>query len=178
MLNFRGQEGAPFELLVAVIMMAFVLVIGWYAIDRLRTETCYNENEKMMEELKTAITHAVNYRNIKTINFKLTNCSKEDKVFIEDYTDPYLCQRYCLGSQEHCSILWYHSKGKNIAKCLNIATSTQFLTDCRPEEGFDLIDLKASRTEGIPEGYYRFEPAVPSAAGEETPDVCAYKRKD
>ena len=42
----KGQEEGPFELLIAVILMTFVIFIGIQAMDILRVQTCEGKAEK------------------------------------------------------------------------------------------------------------------------------------
>ena len=54
-LGEKGQEAAPFELLIAVILMGFVIVVGIYATQQLEKQKCFQESNKKMEELKEAM---------------------------------------------------------------------------------------------------------------------------
>ena len=55
MLSQKGQEAAPFELLIAVITMTFVIVVGLNAMSTLLRAQCEGKIDQNMEELKTAL---------------------------------------------------------------------------------------------------------------------------
>ena len=51
----KGQQSAPFELLIAVILMTFVIYVGYIAIQQVETNNCVQENDSILSEFKFSL---------------------------------------------------------------------------------------------------------------------------
>ena len=71
MVNNKGQESAPFELLISVIIMGFVIFVGLIAMNQLNEQKCINETKAKLEEMKTKIETVVTERSPQQITFLL-----------------------------------------------------------------------------------------------------------
>lgn len=113
-MKFRGQESAPFEVLVAVILMTFVLVIGITALSKLQKAKCANEIDQEMHKLKDAIESTVNAGELQTklFTFDLPFCGSEKYNFADweyNYDQPSRCTKYCGISRNNCVLLHHVS---------------------------------------------------------------------
>ncbi len=176
----HGQESAPFELLVAVVVMTFVLLIGVRAMDELSKVKCKGEIEAELEELKTAIQTVATARGKQTFGLSIPPCfeSEETTLAIRARDDPRVCAQYCGGGQTLCTLLVFNAATQYASwKCLKISPNTIFATTsstCPPDEpgrGYTAVDLKGEQ--GIENGDYvlvgKFD--VTSSV----PVVCAYR---
>lgn len=159
----KGQEEGPFELLVAVILMTFVIFIGLQAMVALRVQTCQGKAEKAMQELQTAIESAVNRNSFTQVLFDYEKCFRTSKppgtqifppeVLLYKKSDPKQCRAICGGTETSCSFLRLANERFIIDKCLNIPYNTDFDTPpkvsddptepgaCANIEGFTPINL-------------------------------------
>ena len=180
-LNLRGQEAAPFELLVAVIIMGFVIFIGLQAMNQLNTQKCYNETNAKLEDMKTRLETVVTERSPQQIVFSLSTCFNEndETVKIKDFGEPALCAEYCGTARNLCTLLDYYYQGSggfSIRKCLNISPDTVFpyssagaTGNCPDKPDFELVDFR----DRIPQGTYQL--VNKTGVTSTYPIVCAYK---
>jgi len=181
-LNQKGQEEAPFELLVAVIIMGFVIFIGLQAMVKLNEERCYNETDASLEGLKKSVQIIANQGIPQSVSFHLATCynPEEEKIWLKEYNDPNLCADYCGAQKNLCILLQYFYSGENsfaIRKCVEISPDTVFPSAAarcpnREEEGYELIDFK----EAIPRGNYQLRSRTDPTSI--FPTVCAYRQKE
>jgi hypothetical protein len=182
MLNRKGQESAPFELLIAVIVMGFVIFIGLQAMNILNEQKCYNEIDAKLEEMKTKLEAVVTERSSQQIVFQLSSCynPKEERIYISDEAEPRICAAYCGTARNICTLLNYFYSGKNtgsafsIRKCINISPDTVFpylAGNCpdRPDE--ELIDFRDEITQGT------YLLVNKTAVTSTYPTICAYRVK-
>ncbi len=172
-LNARGQEEAPFELLVAVIIMGFVLFIGMQAMAQLQLSECTGRTEKTLENLKTAIETVATERGKQNLNFRLPGCFKEEKqdIMVKQIRDKQGCMYFCKQLAEICTVLYYDAEEiPPIVKCLSISYLTTFPTEalCGEKEDYALQDLYND----IPQGNYILISRPNTAT--QAPTVCAY----
>lgn len=179
-LNQKGQEEAPFELLVAVIIMAFVIFIGLQAMEKLTQEKCYNEANANLLQLRNDLQEVNEAGSSKNLNFHLSTCynPEKEKTKIIERDDPNICGQLCKKQKTLCLILKYDTgEGLIMQQCVDIAPLTSFpsiaTSKClsREDEGYELIDFK----EEIPRGNYQLRNR--SEAGSVFPTVCAYRQK-
>ena len=180
MLNRRGQEAAPFELLVAVIIMGFVIFVGMRAMADLNTQKCYGETDAKLEEMKTKLGIVVTQRSPQSINFYLSGCfnPNDEKITIKGINEPNVCASYCGAAKRSCLLLQYvytGSGGFSIRKCLNISFDTTFQTGgrCEPKDDMELVNFKDA---GILQGNYLM--INKTYATGTFPIICAYRRVD
>src|SRR3989338_7931317 len=130
-LNSKAQEEAPFELLIAVITMGFVLVIGLVAMNQLRLQKCANELEAQLEDLKTKIEIVVNQKSPQLLDFRQSECynPKNEHIIISQSNNTRICSDSCASGSSICTLLEYvdSKDGVSFRKCLNINSSTAFI---------------------------------------------------
>ncbi len=132
----RAQASAPFEVLVAVILMGFVIVAGTWALMNLSQSTCIGNKRQSMSELKEAITDVVlgSDLTIKNINFDVQPCFKQSYEFINlvTYNNPTKCNAYC-GGGNNCILLEYTYDDEKTRKqpippiCMDLPTAISFV---------------------------------------------------
>jgi len=179
MLSEKGQESAPFELLIAIIIMSFVIVVGFNAIQTLERETCKGTLDKNLEEIKSGIETVVKNKSKANVSFSLPSCYKEDEsnLRVINRVDIDFCSFYCGGSVSECSVLQFSSPTLTNTKCLRISSATVFNDrECNPEiltGQYEVVNWK-SDTEGIQEGQYTLIRQFNLFS--RAPEICAYKR--
>lgn len=180
-LNARGQESAPFELLVAVVLMGFVLVAGLNAMNALRQQQCESKVNFALEEFKTALQNVATGRGTANVRVAFEECgsgSEETECLkLVEVTEPVICNAKCSGSRSICTLLSYFSQSGpatiSQSKCIDISSSTIFPSsgsECAERPGFELADLG---TGCIDQGFYSLVKA-PSLSSQ-VPIVCAYR---
>ncbi len=122
MLNRKGQESAPFELLIAVIIMGFVIFVGMNAMKELSLQKCKGETESKLESLKTALQIVVTQKSPQSISYNTSSCFNPDKEITKlvEKTDPLVCANYCGVAKNVCTILQYSYTGEgsfSMMKC-------------------------------------------------------------
>jgi len=182
MVGSRGQESAPFELLIAVIVMGFVIFIGMRAMADLTVQKCYGETDSKLEEMKTKLEIAVTQKSPQTINFRLSGCfnEAEEIIKIKDFSEPQLCASYCGSAKNICTLLQYSYTGASnfsIRKCLNISPDTVFPQQSGADESFKCKtrgnDVLVNFRESIPQANYTF--LNKTRATDTFPTICAYR---
>ena len=189
MLNQKGQESAPFELLIAIVMMTFVIVVGFQAIDTLNEETCRGLLNQNMEEIKRGVETVVQTKSKVTLSYELPNCFSEDNpntdviessLRIIDRKDRVYCSALCGGSLAQCTILRFSSPTFTETKCLRISAATYFPDETKcdadalePPGAFGVEQWKS--LEGIAPGQYTLIRQSNLFSG--SPQICVYKRK-
>lgn len=182
-MKFKAQTSAPFELLVAVIIMTFVLVVGINALNTLNEKKCEGEIDDQLEDLKTAIQTVATGKGQQTVSVNIPLCfggQKETKTRIVTRDDRSICSSACGGSASSCTLLLHSSPQLTKAKCLYISLNTIFPTDkpCDASEigssgEYETHDLKSP--EGIENGIYLM--VAKHSFLENNPIVCAYLKK-
>lgn len=183
----RGQESAPFELLVAVIVMTFVIAAGLGATQFLMQEQCKGEMGSQMEQIKTAIETVAKGRGKANVSFTMPSCFRPSespscsyasdpnasRLCIKDTDSKQTCAYYCGGSQRSCTLLIFTSPDYSNISCLRISPLTQFFTQspCEERTGWELQDWMAN---SIQQGQYSLVNAFSLA--NDNPYVCAYRR--
>ncbi len=174
----KGQEEAPFQLLVAVILMTFVIIVGLSAMQQAEKQKCFNDTEKLMNDLKLAIEKTATYSQPSNIKFSPPDCTKDKKFVLIASDEERICKKTCLNSSSSCILLRYStSEITGIQdKCLNISFDTQFRYEgdgtntCESLEGYSGLKLDSSL--GIPQGTFQFF-YYPNPVGT-SPVVCSY----
>lgn len=192
--NNKGQASAPFEVLVAIILMGFVILAGTWALSNLSENTCLGNKRQKMGELKEGIKEVVlGYTELtyKLINFQVTPCfnQKYEYITLKTYADTTRCNAYCGGGST-CTLLEYvYDDGKTRRLpippvCVELPTSYEVadLYECFSEEdpekdnwdALNSMDLASN----IPSGKYRlYLTGVSSGSVGETSQLCFLKRK-
>ena len=179
-LDRKGQEAAPFELLIAVILMGFVITVGIMATTQLEKQRCYQESNQKMEELKEALETVSKGKGQFNLSFRMPACGRNSLVKLEKETDPYLCSIFCGGSVSLCTLARYSADNvSSIVKCLNIHPNTYFASQedpgfCPSRTGEDLL-LEDWRGPAIPQGDYILASAYVIGPSP-NPLICAYRK--
>lgn len=190
-MSSRGQESAPFELLVAVVLMGFVLFMGYQSISRLQEQTCANTINAQLEGMARNLQNVATGKGSTQFRFSFEGCAAQindcenfstlsgstDIMCIQliDSTDPNICSSYCSSARSICSLLQYKAQNDTYTKCVDISPSTVFPAEnsaqCPPRigEGWMLQDFTAGT---IQQGTYSFLKA--SDLTSTVPIVCAY----
>ena len=193
MFSGKGQESAPFELLIAIIVMTFVIIVGFNALNSLNKETCEGTLDQNLEQIKTAIESVVKNQSTSNVSFSLPSCFSEQESslrILEKNSEAY-CSSVCGGSLAECTVLEFSNPHYSNIKCLRISSATNFPEgepcDTQILEGgsdrYEIVNWKAVYTgqdieEGflgtIPEGQYTLvkQHNLFSSA----PEICVYRR--
>jgi len=106
----KAQVSAPFELLVAIIVMLFVIIAGNYALKNLSENTCLGNKRQDFSNLISSLREVVLGSDLayRTIDFKTKSCYNEnyETTKLIPSQDKQVCERYC-GSGTSCILLQY-----------------------------------------------------------------------
>lgn len=173
MLNQKGQEEAPFELLIAVILMGFVLFMGFMLTEQVKVSDCQGRTDQALEGLKAKIQTVAAQRGKQNLSFKLPGCFSEkgEELIIKKVEQKQTCINFCGGASDRCLMLFYDAEEITpIMKCLQISYLTRFPTGvpCTDIQDYRAVDFY----EEIPGGNYTLinkqDPTT------DIPNVCAY----
>ena len=181
MFNNRGQEGAPFELLVAVIIMGFVIFAGMNAMHSVWLQQCKGSTDSKIKSFVNILETTVSQKSPMTVNFRLSGCfnEREEGVRIIDIDDPSSCGSYCGTPKPLCTIVQYLNTGNDsfgYRTCLNIPPGTLFPSQkyvggrCKNREGHVLENIR----ENITQGTYLF--VNETRVTDSFPTICAYRK--
>ncbi len=107
----KAQMSAPFELLVAIIVMIFVVAAGSYVLANLNENTCLGNKRQEMSNLVSSLREVVLGSDLayRTIDFSTKACYNENNeqtyLRVVD-NDRDVCERFC-GSGTSCILLQY-----------------------------------------------------------------------
>ncbi len=179
MLNQKGQESAPFELLVAIVVMGFVLLAGFRVIQILTLEECKGKLDSNLEELKTAIENVALDSGQRSISFTLPGCfpQNQSELKITNITERQVCSEICNGARLECMVLQFYSPEHSNWKCLRISSATDFPTNTQTCNDFPSEEYTPNRWRYTPidEGQYILIKKTSDLT--EQPRICAYKRE-
>ncbi|MFH0905706.1 MAG: hypothetical protein V1824_00025 [archaeon] len=183
----KGQESAPFEVLVAVIIMAFVILAGSYALKNLNENVCLGNKTKDISEFVNSLRDVVLGSDLtfRTINFTTKSCfnSKYEKIQLNSYESSTKCSAYC-GSGDNCLLMEYTYNKDNTPKmpiapvCTYLSPTLNLVTenielDCGVSgEEWESIDR-----ENIKPGKYRVYKVSSSNDSASTIKLCMLKEK-
>ncbi len=187
----RGQESAPFELLIAVILMGFVILMAAQAMNQLQKQTCANTINSQLEALARNLQNVATGKGSTQFHFSFDNCAAKINdcenfstlsgstdimcIHLIDSTDPNICSNYCSSARSICTLLQFKAKDDTYTKCVDISPSTVFpaqgSAQCpdRSAEGWVLQDYTGGT---IMQGTYSYLKA--SDLTSTVPIVCAY----
>lgn len=169
--NKKAQVSAPFEVLIAVIIMMFVIVSGNYALKNLSENTCLGDKRQDFSNLISSLREVILGSDLayRTIDFKTKACYNEsyEKTYLNIVSnDKDLCERYC-GSGTSCVLLMYSYVNEEKLDykhpippiCTFLPTNLQFGTniDCGitdPDDPRKTINPSEIQN-GIPNGTYK-----------------------
>lgn len=176
----RGQESAVFELLIAIIVMGFVIVIGANALGTLQQKTCEGTMSQNLEDLRSAIESVVKTKGKAQVRYELPNCFKqnESSLRILERQSATFCSAICEGTLKECTVLQFTSPEYSESKCLHISSATNFPDGDPCNKGllqggtYNIVNWRAN--DGIKPGNYILmrEPSLFL----KSPVVCVYQR--
>ena len=179
----KGQESAPFELLIAMIVMSFVIIIGFNALDRLSIETCKGNLNQNLGEIRSSIESVVKNKGKDNVSFELPNCFMEEdsRLSIIERDELAYCSAVCGGSIAQCTVLQFSSPEYTEVKCLHISSATTFPDSAdtcdpgilEPDDAYEAVDWKDPKS-GILPGQYTL--IRRSNLFSDAPVICAFRR--
>ncbi len=178
----RGQESAVFELLIAVIVMTFVIIVGFNALDTLNKKVCEGQMNQTLEDIRTTIEEVVNTKNKANVSYELPACFPENRstLRIVETDSQQQCSALCGGSVGRCTILTFSSPTYTDSKCLRVSSATVFPDGepcdakiLEPADAYQLTDWKSG--DGIAQGSYALFKV--SSLTSDRPEICAFRRK-
>ncbi|MBT4192613.1 MAG: hypothetical protein HOE11_04860 [Candidatus Diapherotrites archaeon] len=184
--NSRGQMSAPFELLVAMIIMAFVVIIGTQMIANTETQMCLLSIDKELTEFKLSIEETAQKKASVKFDFRPEDCFNEKKVTIKLHQfidDPATCAARCGDPRDSCFIIFFSAPNLSNGykqKCLDIAEYTTFLgedADCATTgalEGYTAMKPIGDAADVLLPGTYVLRDVSP--AGNAYPKICVFRR--
>ena len=131
-LNNKGQEEAPFELLISVIIMGFVIAVGFIAMNELSKKQCQGDIEKSMQELKRTLELVSKGQGRESFTFRMPACYSDvkSKLIIESSSEMKTCLEVCGGARLDCTMLRFYGvsdAGSYVSRtCLDIPPTTDF----------------------------------------------------
>jgi len=175
----KGQMSAPFELLVAVIIMGFVIIVGSQMLAAANKEVCVNNIDRELTEFKQNLEDSVNIKNSNTFRFDNPDGCFNEKdaiIRIEKNTNAQQCSAICSRAENSCYVLLFSIPKSGIfkQKCLNISRFTSFSDDGTNCPNTNLPGYVATdpTTGGVKVGNYVIRNV--SKAGETYPNICVF----
>ncbi len=181
--NEKAQAAAPFELLVAVVIMGFVMVVGYVVLEDVNTQVCLNSVDREMTEFKLAVEDSVARMSSAPLTFRPEgSCFSSKKSLLQIYNEETrsVCAAVCGFATDECYIMKFSSNlpGSTKRKCLNLPPYTNFQTGVSGMCGDQSL---------MGSGYSPIDPTVPggflpgsyvirnvSPAGHQFPLICVY----
>ena len=178
----KAQASAPFELFVAVIIMTFVVIVGYQMLQTVNNEVCLNTVDREMTKLKINLEDTVARKSSNRFMFQPDNkcfSSKDTMMKLALESNKDVCAARCGHPSENCFILTFYNP--NVpngfkAKCMDVPIYTSFVKDdasvlCGDAEpGFVLTDPTIDGSIQI--GSYILRNV--STVGETFPKVCMW----
>ncbi|MEM4598578.1 MAG: hypothetical protein QW400_02715 [Candidatus Diapherotrites archaeon] len=172
----KAQESAPFEVLIAVIIMGFVLYIGFMVMSDMLKQDCNNRIRASIEKFRSELENVSELRSRSKIYFNPPTCYRNQKIKVVSANDEVICASACDIATPSCLFILVDSRDYVERFCLRTAVQVYFpttLDNCpdRSSEGYTLVDLR----DGIPIGHYDLVNETPPR--QTFPIVCAYYKK-
>jgi uncharacterized protein (UPF0333 family) len=188
-INSRGQVNSPFELLVAIIIMGFVILIGTQMIASANDQVCFSVVKKEMVEFSDSLENSSEYRTSTKFSFRPNEkqCYNESQSIMKivKYANQTKCSAVCGQPLNSCFIMVFGAEDivngyEDI--CLNIPTYTSFVSDtttCPTNEpslnGYNALEvISTGKNLTLPSGTYIIRNVAP--AGKTYPVICTYWR--
>jgi len=175
--NKRGQAETVFEVLIAVILLSFVMLVGTIAMTSLSNTKCSKEIDIALSDLvSTSEKTASSALSSRFYFFDLPRCFGPDaEVRLEKREEQDICSYYCPGSLGTCYLLKYNNNKDKISqtryRCMNISP----LTIINPPTFCDNIANYVMVTESESATISRGQILIKSASVT-TPVLCIYQR--
>jgi hypothetical protein len=146
-MNNKAQMSAPFELMVAIIIMGFVVVVGYSLMTELQKNMCQNDVDKAVTVFKNNLELAINNSTVQSFKFDYEGCFRESEAiaYISKHSDPRICERLCGEYRNTCFSLTFNATfskggGPYVSKCLKIPDLTNF----EPGNSVDCSELQSA----------------------------------
>jgi hypothetical protein len=193
-LNSRGQEAAPFEVLIAVILMGFVVLVGLNSMNMLSEQKQAGELRALLNELKYKVELAASGQSRESVSvFFPSGYSKRicdgdvksscSRLAILYSGDSSFCSNLCPGHHAQCKFIQFKSVPQNgipyppHSVCLMINPLTSFSeSGCTSpdDDKFEAVNWDDSdNVKPIEEGRYLL--VNESGLYDSTSKVCVYK---
>jgi hypothetical protein len=131
----RAQASAPFEVLVAVILMGFVIMAGTWALINLNQSVCIGNKRQSMSEMKGVIEYIIMGSDlaVKNVKFDIQPCFNEkfEAITLKTYHNETLCTSFCNAGGD-CTLMEYvydddkTTKRPIVPMCLNLPTAINY----------------------------------------------------
>jgi hypothetical protein len=181
----RGQMGAPVELLVAVIIMSFVIIISSQVLYSTNRQVCKSNVEKEVYEFKSLLEDTAKRNSLNNfVYFPDNPCFEQTRAVtnVVHLAKKGECLANCGQPVDSCWVIQFDSNESIdsifIKTCLEIPAYTKFLSDsqCEYVEGYSGVSAR----EKLPFGQYLVKTNVdPSGSTTDitAPEICTlYKR--
>ncbi len=184
----KGQVSAPFELLVAVVIMAFVVIVGWKVLTDAKLQSCLNTVDKSMTDFKINLEDTANRRSENFFNFSPDRTcfySKDSamKIYLEKSSS--VCAAICKRPVQECYVLKFANQSiPNAAKnkCLELPTYTSFTAsgdlctniDQTLYRGYEPVNPLGDDGDNLGIGQYVFK--YVALQGQAFPQICIWFR--
>jgi uncharacterized protein (UPF0333 family) len=180
--NQKGQAAAPFELLVAIIIMTFVIIVGTQMLNRVNEQVCINHVESEMSKFVNYLEETANKKTTNQFIFSpQTSCFNQSshEMKIVRGGDIRVCSAKCGISQDTCYIMIFYTPDVSLGfkeRCVNLPVFTNFETaDSICTTTGDLAGYSVIVPgEKIPFGSYILKNVA--RVGETWPSICFYKK--
>jgi len=183
-LRNEGQMSSPFELLVAIIIMSFVVIIGSQMLAASQEQVCLSSVGKEITEFKLMLEDTAIRRGSNKFEFRPDDCFNQNTAIIkiEKYNSTTQCGAKCGLPTESCFVLIFNAPDVAngfIQKCLNLPVYTTFVNepnDCPTDDldGYVAIDPTIMDEGGIRPGSYVLQNVAPAA--KTYPNICVFRK--
>ncbi len=184
--NDKGQMNSPFELIVTMVIVTFVIILGSQILLFANDMVCQNNVQNEMSEFKGFLEDSASGRSSKEFTFYPNNpCFDPAKavIKIERLTKQKECSIICGRPVDVCWRFIFNSNEQSggifIQRCLDLPGYTSFLSDstnCSTTgtelDGFVALDPQ----NGLPMGSYVLRNI--SSVGESLPKICTFYSPD
>lgn len=181
-INNRGQMNSPFELIVTMVIVTFVIILGSQVLLYAGDKVCENNIQNEMSEFKGFLEDSASGRSSKEFTFYPENpCFDPAKAIIkiEKLSKQKECSIVCGKPVDQCWRFIFNSNERSgnifIERCLDLPGFTSFLwdsTNC-PTTGEELDGFVALEPEkGLSMGNYILRNTA--SVGESLPKICIY----
>ena len=176
----RGQVSAPFELIVAIVVMGFVIVAGSAMWGSAQCQICKSNVSFEISELAGVIETVATERSTEEIFFSPQKCyDVEPSTKVYSFDEEAQCFHHCGTATKSCLVLIFYAPSNSCGsvtavECLKIPPNTVFETSkttCDPNNTMNAYELK-NFTENIPAGTYVLKER--RIVGSANPKICAF----
>ena len=182
-MNSRAQAAAPFELLVAVIIMTFVIIVGSQMLGQVNDQVCMNHVENEISKFVNYLEETANKKSTSKFSFRPEKICFNQSTHVMKIVremDVRVCSAKCGIPQDTCYVMIFYTPDVALGtkeRCINLPVYTNFETNdsvCTA-----LGDLAGYSvvvpSEKLPFGSYVLKNVA--KVGETWPNICVYAKK-